>query len=190
MSATARIITTRAVARRIRSELRRRWPGVRFRVRTGRAEWTHWVIVRWHDGPPAEAVREITAQFQAMSHGRDRRGPLIWAVHGVLSTREITARGYDRIAGAFDAHRLTVPRTTAHAVDWTAANRIDIAAPVQLFAPFPGTYATGYTDPIPLSLALAIIAEHADLSPQPRGRRVQAPAAAPVPFARTRGVHP
>ncbi|MET8796076.1 hypothetical protein ABZV91_06400 [Nocardia sp. NPDC004568] len=93
-------------------------------------------------------MRTLTGQFQAMSHGHDDRGPVIWAVHGVLTTREVTATGYRRIAEAFDAHGITVPRTPADAVDWRSTNRIDITAPVRLFAPFPGTYATGAREPI------------------------------------------
>ncbi|ATL72496.1 LPD29 domain-containing protein [Nocardia terpenica] len=178
MTPPVRILGAREVTRRIRAELADRWPGVRFIVRGGRAEWRNWVMVGWTDGPPDAAVRELARRYEAMGTGNDARGPVIYGIHGVLSTREISPNGYGIVADALERrYPLIVPRTGSE-IDWSAAYTLHVEPPIDLhgrtFGPLEGTYATTRRGALPLSQAICAVADSADMSelfPEPPGLR-------------------
>ena len=186
--ATTRVLPAATVARRVRAELARRWPRVRFVVRAGRREWRNWVTVRWCDGPPAAAVEAITRPFSSLAHGHDAAGPVVYGVHGVLTDRKITDAGYNAVADAINQRfGLQVPRTDTDAIDWNAAYTLGVRTPIDL-GPVAGTlagiYAVGQPARIPLSRALALVADSAELPTDPSRR---APAAtAPNTLAQQR----
>ncbi|MGW6728738.1 LPD29 domain-containing protein [Nocardia sp. NPDC055029] len=182
--ATTRVLPAAAVARRVRAELARTWPRSRFVVRPGRGEWHNWVTVRWADGPPVAAVEKVTRPFGSLADGHDAAGPVVFGVHGVLTAREVTAAGYDAVADAI-GHRywFAVPRTDTDAIDWNAAYPITVRTPIVLgpaAGALAGTYGTDQPARIPLSRALALVADTAEL-PATRPRYTPAAAAPSVP---------
>lgn len=181
MTPPVRILGAEEVARRIRAELAEQWPAVRFAVRRGRrAEWRNWVTVAWTDGPPDAAVRVLARRYEAMGTGNDARGPVVYGIHGVLSTREVSPAGYGLTADALERrYPIIVPRR-GEDIDWRAADTMHLEPPIDLhgdtFGPLAGTYATSRRGPLPLAQAIGIVAGAADMSavhfatPAPRRR--------------------
>lgn len=55
---------TTDVAKIVRRELRQRWPGVKFRVRSSRYSGGSSIGVGWFDGPTSDQVRAVTYQYE------------------------------------------------------------------------------------------------------------------------------
>jgi len=65
MSATTKKVTPwAAAAKEIRKELRAKWPGVRFSVRSESYASGSAVRVKWKGGPRVEEVRDVVAKYE------------------------------------------------------------------------------------------------------------------------------
>ena len=65
----------RKTTKEIKTALQAEFPGVKFSVTKGRGTASHWVSVRYVDGPPETVIRSVTPSVSSGSvpNGRSRR---------------------------------------------------------------------------------------------------------------------
>ncbi|MFI9504196.1 hypothetical protein [Nocardia sp. NPDC052566] len=105
----------------LRASLRTRWPAAAF---TALPRWRADAQVQWIDGPTPEAVLNFV-------HGWPDFDRTLGAE--VTQRRYHSAHGWQQILGRAErALGLTVPRSESGDIDWDAAHRIQVPAPVRI----------------------------------------------------------
>lgn len=188
-------------------EAARRWPDCSFAVglrrRSGIRRWS--VSVRWSDGPTEEMVgryldRYVTERCSSGIADGSRpvgRMAALFAISEIDTRRTITSAGFELIAAAIERDSgVEVPRIDG-GIDWGRAAEVWVMGPIPLsgamFEPLISTHMAAMQGPVPVALALHMVAEAVDLTgiappaPQVSSRRVSMRWPGPRPRRRRRG---